>query len=127
MNIIDITLPLLPPSENHMYGRGRGGKRTYLTQEARDFQEMVALATREQRPGPIDRRTPLFLRIQFTFPDYRRRDANNYVKVPQDGIARALGFDDTQIIDQCTGKRVRKGVRSCRIILKRIEEIPYAA
>jgi len=126
MNIIDITLPLLPPSVNHMYGRDRRGKRTYLTQEARDFQEMVALAAREQRPGPIDKNTPLLLRIEIVFPDHRRRDVNNYVKVPEDAIARALSFDDCQVFEGCNRKRVQKGVRSCRIILKRMEETDAA-
>lgn len=41
--------------------------------------------------------TPLFLHMKIYFPNDKRCDISNFVKVAEDSIADALGFDDRYI------------------------------
>jgi crossover junction endodeoxyribonuclease RusA len=86
-----VTLPL-PPSVNHLYYRAR--HHVFLTAAARDYHAMVALALRGQAV-PADARVALTLVLYF--PDRRRRDLDNALKLLLDAVSRVLGFDDAHI------------------------------
>jgi Holliday junction resolvase RusA-like endonuclease len=93
-----ITLPLLPPSINHMY-RSIGGARKALTDEALTFRHEVAIAVRGRRaPEGL-----LACTVQLTFGSKRRGshrlDADNRIKALADALALALGFDDSRIVE----------------------------
>ena len=40
---------------------------------------------------------PIYVKVEFYFPDKRRRDDHNYYKVICDGVAAGLGIDDQHI------------------------------
>jgi Holliday junction resolvase RusA-like endonuclease len=93
-----ITLPLLPPSINHMY-RSIGGARKALTDEALTFRHEVAIAVR----GRVLPAGELACTVRLTFgrkPGRTRRvDADNRIKALADALALALGFDDSRIVE----------------------------
>jgi Holliday junction resolvase RusA-like endonuclease len=98
MRSVQLALPLLPPSMNHMYRpNGRGGK--LLTDEAVTFREEVAVALRG-RGAPAGL---LACTVRLTFGRRsgrtRRVDADNRIKALADALALALGFDDSQIVE----------------------------
>src|SRR6266487_7113180 len=98
MTMISFTLPL-GISVNHMYHVTMRGVR--LTDEARKFKADAGLIARsaanEQGGWPYPATTPLFLHLRLYVPGVRRMDISNVVKVTEDAIADALGFDDRHI------------------------------
>lgn len=90
------TLPL-PPSVNSIYYNTRGGGRR-LTAKAenyiRDARALVNLAVEEQRWKIPLKSTWLNLELVFYFPDRRRRDASNCLKLFLDAIEGKVYMDD---------------------------------
>lgn len=88
----------LPPSTNNLYATGKDGRR-YLTQKARDYKtnlqrEMMWRHTKKDVPEP-----PFTLHFHLRFPDARRRDASNQIKLAEDAIFEFLGYDDSLVYD----------------------------
>lgn len=80
----------LPPSSNHIYRTGRDGKR-YLTKEARAYRKEVRqLLMGKSCPSP-----PFNFGLHFKFPNWRRRDLSNQIKLLEDSIFGHFGHDDT--------------------------------
>lgn len=113
-----ITLRPLPPSVNHMYSRGRGG-RMFKTQEAKDIQDEYGWQCKEQTRdfyiGPIS------VEIIAYFADNRRRDADNLAKVTLDSLTNILWEDDSQILDLTIRKRFDKLNPRLDLIIKDIK------
>ncbi len=92
-----ISVPL-PPSTNHLYRSSANGKR-HLTKEARAYKkevqkEMMVNGVKGKCPEP-----PFSLHLHVRFPDRRRRDASNAVKVLEDAVFEYLGYDDSLVLD----------------------------
>lgn len=90
-----------PPSANHSYRRGRGG-RVVLTEAARAYPELVQAAVFEQLGRPVrlpDGAGDIMLFLQVCPPDRRRRDLDNTINRLQNALAAVLGFDDSRITD----------------------------
>lgn len=141
--MIKLTLPV-PPSVNNMYrsgkpsrkgmSRGRGAR--FKTSEAKAFEReamKVIVGASGNRNLPIDQRvklhaklaSPLLMDVTFFFPDLRRRDADNCCKLVQDVVARAFGFDDSEIYDAFLHKRLDRENPRCEVILLEAEDADY--
>lgn len=116
---IRATLPL-PPSINHMYRPGSKPGARYKTDEAKAWEQEAAwrFAMTAGEKLPARRlKAPLFFEAWFYFPDHRRRDADNRCKALQDLLARAIGFDDSDITDVVLHKRIDKESPRCEVAL----------
>jgi Holliday junction resolvase RusA-like endonuclease len=95
--MIALTTPL-PPSLNNCYTNGRGHGRRVLTKQGRDYKEAVAeLLLGRYQPLPSGARIGLSLR--FWFKNKQRTDISNRVKLLEDALSEALGFDDCCVDD----------------------------
>lgn len=97
--MIALTTPL-PPSLNNCYTNGRGHGRRVLTAEGRKFKQEVAILLNTKplvwlKPLPEGARIGLSLR--FWFKTRQRTDISNRVKLLEDALAEALGFDDCRV------------------------------
>lgn len=92
-----LTIPV-PPSLNNAYATVRG--RRVLSSEGKTFKEAAALwaqiGARRQR-FKVEKGDRLSLTMLLHFKDGRRRDISNAVKLAEDAIAEALGFDDCAV------------------------------
>ena len=86
-----------PPSVNHMYLSGRGGRRL-LTKKARQFFADCEHATRELHK-PSFGKARYAVEIFLAMPDNRKRDIDNFLKSATDAMHR-LGFipDDSKMV-----------------------------
>lgn len=88
-----------PPSTNHLYRPGAGGKR-YLLTEVKDYRTKVSWALMQQLPrgwqtlaGPVD------VRLKICPPDRMRRDLDNTLKALLDAMTKGGVYgDDSQIV-----------------------------
>ena len=99
----------LPPSVNKSFKivKVNGRHRLALTDKARDWKKTVSVtvwAHRYYLPRP--ERGYLVLRIWYRFPDRRRRDTHNHLKLLCDAIAEGLGVDDRWILVQEMGVEI---------------------
>lgn len=92
--MITFTTPL-PPSLNNAYTNGRGHGRRVLTAEGRMYKSGVASLLLGQRPLPEGARVGLTLRLWFK--TRQRADISNRVKLLEDALSEALGFDDCRV------------------------------
>lgn len=94
---LTITLPL-PPSVNDSYATYNG--RRILSKAARDFKhEATQLVTLAARQTPWRTRPGQRYRLEMTlyFNGNRNRDLSNTIKLCEDSVADALGFNDSRI------------------------------
>lgn len=89
--IAGIVLPL-PPSLNHSYITTKQGKRI-MTDECRNYKEKIFLFVK----GNIRKPYPKLANIRFSFywPDNRKRDTDNALKILKDCLKGALVADDS--------------------------------
>ena len=91
-----MTVPL-PPSQNHMYvNNGRGGRtlsakaKSYL----RDLKAWARLQVEEQEWKLRDDSTWYYIDMVFFFPDRRKRDSHNQIKLLLDGLEEIVYVND---------------------------------
>lgn len=95
----------VPPSVNTLYANVKGHGRVKTT-ESRQYQEIAGWAARawamenewEYGGGRIE------MHLRIWFPTRHRRDITNCIKIAEDSVANALGFDDT-VVDKFTVER----------------------
>lgn len=92
--MIALTTPL-PPSLNNCYTNGRGHGRRVLTQQGRTYKAEITKLLLGRQPLPAGARVGLSLRLWFKTK--QRRDISNCVKLLEDALAEALGFDDCNV------------------------------
>lgn len=111
LSALTFVLPV-PPSINHQYATVNG--RRVLTAQGRAYkahvcQELWLCLTRAQREPPTWLDNPhaygLALSIWFYFVSPLRRDIDGGVKITQDAICEALGFNDNRIMELHVYKR----------------------
>lgn len=94
---LTVVLPV-PPSVNGMYIHSRWGTR--LTPAAEAYRQEAVLRAREAlRGAQWPSRACYRLTVDVWFANRRRRDLDNTLKVLQDSLAAALGFNDSQITE----------------------------
>lgn len=88
--ILNCEIGLIPPSVNHYWMAS--GKKRYLSNQARQFHEVVRLIV------PAHRTTSrLKLDVTFHFPNKQCRDIDNYLKATIDSLVKCgLCVDDEQ-------------------------------
>lgn len=90
------SLPV-PPSVNAIYYNTRGGGRR-LTKKAehyiRDVRALMNLAVEEQHWKVPEKYVWLYVDLVFYFPDRRRRDSHNCLKILMDAIEGIAFVDD---------------------------------
>jgi Holliday junction resolvase RusA-like endonuclease len=91
-----------PPSLNHYYRHV--GPRVLVSRTGRRYREGAVARLRGLLPKPLD--GPVRLVAEFYPPDFRRRDADNLLKIVQDCFTSAgLYHDDSQIAELHVFKR----------------------
>jgi crossover junction endodeoxyribonuclease RusA len=94
---LTVVLPV-PPSLNHQYIHTRYGTR--LTPAAEAFRQEAVLRARSALSGAQWPCSASYrLTVDVWFANRRRRDLDNTIKVLQDALAAALGFNDSQITE----------------------------
>ena len=105
----------IPPSVNNLYinrtwkdrKTGKHVTRRILTQEAKTYKEVVswevtAAAMRAKWEYQGHR---ISFMLDLIFRDHRRRDITNCIKIIEDAVAEALGFDD-RVVDYFLVRRM---------------------
>lgn len=130
--MIKLTLPL-PISANMMYRTNPTTGKPQKTRAAKSYekevQKVILIASRD-RSIPVEGRVklyeelelPLLMDVTFYFPDLRKRDCDNANKAVQDCVARAFGFDDSNIFDVFLHKRLDRENPRCEVVLYEVEE-----
>lgn len=125
--MIRLTLPL-PISANMMYRTNPKTGKPQKTRAAKSYekevQKVILIASRD-RSIPVEGRVklyeelelPLLMDVTFYFPDLRKRDCDNANKAVQDCVARAFGFDDSNIFDVFLHKRLDRENPRCEVVL----------
>jgi crossover junction endodeoxyribonuclease RusA len=97
---LSLSLPI-PPSVNAIYYNTRGGGRR-LTRKAehyiRDVRALTNLAMDEQHWTKQEKGVWLYMDLVFYFPDRRRRDSHNCLKVLLDAIESLAYIDDMYVL-----------------------------
>lgn len=122
MNAMTITLPLPDPGLSPNARLHWAQKRKLVEQARYDGWIATMEVWRPMAPLPLPARIPLSL--SFVVPDHRRRDLDNLVsscKAYLDGVADALGVDDSRFDLASITRRIERGVREVRL------EIPLDA
>lgn len=90
--MINLQLPY-PPSSNRLWRTGNGA--TYISQEAREYKQNVALLARVAKAKPFDGNVFVNVRV------YRPRqsgDLDNRLKVVLDALQGVCYHDDKQVV-----------------------------
>lgn len=104
----------LPPSVNHMYINGRIGHRLsrILSDSSKMWMQENALKTNlwRNKNGWQTSQYKTVVKLWFYFPDHRRRDTHNSLKILMDTLEKAQIFVDDkyalpQIIDYSIDKK----------------------
>ncbi|MCR2833459.1 RusA family crossover junction endodeoxyribonuclease [Qipengyuania sp. RS5-5] len=94
----------MPPSTNHIYGRGSRG--VYMFESVRQAKDAIGWEARSQYHGePLE--GPLAVKIDLYWPDRRKHDIDN-IKVLLDALTGILWVDDGQIVELSLTKRYDK-------------------
>lgn len=97
-----VVLPF-PPTTNHLYATVNGHR--VKSAEGRAYEQACALAVRDATapdpdypddPLPLP---PFTLVLHLWVPDQRRRDLDGCLKAPIDNVFRAIGHDDSTVME----------------------------
>lgn len=89
----------LPPSSNGIYYTDFKTRTRHLTKEAKAYRERLQWALKQMKADELCPEPPFSVHYHFRFPDLRRRDLSNMVKLTEDSIFKWLGYDDTHVYD----------------------------
>jgi len=97
-----------PISANGLYRiAARPFPRIYMTQDGKDLKEAYQWQLKTQwRQRPIKKGVELILYIYY--PDKKRRDADNAMKIVFDALKQIVFEDDSQVMHYSVYKRVDK-------------------
>lgn len=98
---------MLPPSVNHIYGRGRGG-RTFKNAEAEAFTDVAFYELLANRPMET---YTTFCKVDLTFTfknkaSFRRSDTDNLLKLVFDALQDAKYVKNDNLIIEVSARRV---------------------
>lgn len=92
-------------SLNHMYGQTRAGRR-YLSDEGKELKKSWGWDAKSQ--GGVLLSSTVAVTVRLYFPDYRRRDSQNFLKLVYDAFTGVLWEDDSLIVEEHIYKSVDK-------------------
>jgi crossover junction endodeoxyribonuclease RusA len=119
--VVTLTLPY-PPSQNHIWKRGRTGM--YRAPRYMSWLTAAGYALSAQHPGCI--RGDYRIKITLGRPDKRRRDLDNTEKVVSDLLVRhGVIEDDSKAVQISLAWSDR--IEGCRVSLKAVNPIREAA
>jgi crossover junction endodeoxyribonuclease RusA len=121
--VIVIVTPF-PPSINHYYGNGRGGRKFIKPAGVEYRAAVVSYVERHKLKAPEGR---LAVGIQIYPPDKRRRDIDNSCKAALDALTHAGVYQDDCLIDDLRIVRmpvVKEGMLRIFVSQHRPEEHP---
>jgi len=106
-----IVLPGQPPSGNHANKIGRGYRRGGIaypklvkTPQAEAYQQGAALIAKSARPSKWEPGPQVVMEYRFWLA--READCTNLIKVIEDGVCPALGFNDSRALPRAMSKQV---------------------
>lgn len=103
---LELTVPV-PPSTNGAYLNSYGGKYgRKLTPRGRAYKADVLHLANAAGVQRMSIEPPYALMMLFYFPDNKRRDASNFVKIAEDALMEAIGGDDTDVTQLLLQKRI---------------------
>jgi len=111
-NNIEFIIPILPPTDNHLYGQT--GHRRFMYKQGRDWKEEVSLLARAQNPKLIEGD----VRAEITFYLKRERDIQGSLKVLFDALEGIIYNNDKQIVDFRVFKKFDKENPRVELIIK---------
>lgn len=104
---LELEIPV-PPSVNMLYSdvmftdkMGKRRVRRVLTKKAKAYKEEIgwmAISAANHAEWEYHDRARISIRLELVFRDHRKRDITNCIKIVEDAISEALGFDD-RIVD----------------------------
>lgn len=109
----------LPPSSNSAYANAAKGRR--LTPKGRVFKRDLHHLANQAGAQTIKIRAPYSLSLIVYFPDTRRSDVSNRVKLVEDALMEAIGGDDTDVRTIWLEKRISRDNPRCEIVLEGAE------
>ncbi len=98
---IRIFLPPVP-SVNHIYSTNRWGRR-FLTREGKEWKKAAGLVATYERlvqKWPYSIGEKLVMELRFYWPDRRKRDCDNSLKLIQDAFTKILYDDDKWVLSR---------------------------
>ena len=118
MILLDIKLPGLPPTVNHVYRTGRGIAR-YKTAEGRRYQEqVVGVMMNVFRKNDMPWDGPTSVEIYFTSRNHQPWDVDNRIKVLQDCLAPAGVIKNDKQVVELYARRIWGAEDSTHIIVR---------
>lgn len=115
--LLDIILPGLPPTVNHVYRTGRGIAR-YKTAEGRRYQEQVVQVMDAFRKNSELWDGPTSVKIVFTSKNHLPWDVDNRIKVLQDCLAPAGVIKNDKQVVELYARRIWGAEDSTHIIVR---------
>ena len=106
-----VVIPGQPPSGNHANKIGRGYRRGGIpfpkmvkTSQAEAYQQGAALIAKAARPSGWKPRSKVVMEYRFWL--HRDADCTNLIKIVEDGVCPALGFNDSLALPRAMSKIV---------------------
>ena len=124
----------IPPSVNNLYinrtyrdkKTGKPITRRILSKEARTYKAAVGWEAKGEamQAGWEYGGGRISMRLDLVFRDHRRRDITNCIKIVEDAVAEALGFDD-RVVDAFLVRRtgVDKNLPRARVSIQEIKSL----
>lgn len=117
--MIDFEIDVAPMSLNNAYNSNRNGRR-FLTKEGAVYKNTIAWAAKEAmnlKSTPFFK-APITVHFQFFYPDSRRRDLDNSIKLTMDALDGICFEDDSEVHKICAEKKIDKNRPHIRIIVE---------
>lgn len=107
-------------SWNHALVRPRGGRRAFLSAEAREWKEVIATYALKARPRPwcLEGNFVLYLHSVFSSP---LADRDGPLKLVQDALSGVAWRDDRQVVGGSTTKAVDPLAPRIEVVIQSVE------
>ncbi|MHC4560626.1 MAG: RusA family crossover junction endodeoxyribonuclease [Planctomycetota bacterium] len=114
----------VPPSLNNLYATSRRHGGRFMTAQGRQYKKSVGWLTVDAMMRQVweYKGGRIALGIGLVFPNKRRRDISNCIKILEDAISEVLGFDD-RVVDSVLVQRLKNDKENPHAIVT-VEEYP---
>ena len=128
MNVLQITIPGVAPSVNHMYEDKwiRGRKYRVHSKDAEVWMYSVSLLAKQQAKQigwqMAQKGEKVVVELRIFHPDHKQRDADNMFKALQDALEGVVYEDDRYALPRVMDIQVDKGNPRIEVRCYRLEE-----
>ena len=105
--MFDFEIDVAPMSLNNAYNSNREGRR-FLTAKGRFYKNSIAWAAKSAMSGRPVFQDPIEIHFQFFYPDNRKRDLDNSIKLTLDSLVGICFEDDSEIVKIIAEKKIDK-------------------